>query len=340
MAFFRYFTVISYWILTVLWSFIFVFYIRKIINRKLGSKLLFTLLTILAIDSFRTLFESLYFGFWFTSLEGFLPESIHAVLVRPENVFIPKSINVIAALLIIVILLKHWIPEELAERKRDMAHTEELKGEIDRRKAIERKLMKNEEQLMEAQKQAQLGYYVLNINEMKWSSSIVLDEIFGIDDDYTRDYEGWVNLLHPEDRDMMISYLEKFVLSEHEEFNKEYRIVNLRDRKTVWIHGIGHLKFDGDGSLYEMFGTIQDVTEHKKLITDLEDALQNIKILGGLIPICSKCKNVRDDKGYWEHLESYIDRHSDMSFSHSLCPKCAKELYGDEKWFGRMTEED
>ena len=56
-------------------------------------------------------------------------------------------------------------------------------------------------------------------------------------------------------------------------------------------------------------------------------ALGNIKTLSGLLPICASCKKIRDDKGYWNQLESYIKEHSDAVFSHGICPDCAKQLY-------------
>jgi DNA-binding response OmpR family regulator len=58
-----------------------------------------------------------------------------------------------------------------------------------------------------------------------------------------------------------------------------------------------------------------------------------IKTLRGLIPICSNCRKVRDEKGLWEQLEAYVERHSGTKFSHSLCEKCADELYGDQDWY-------
>ncbi|MCK4513990.1 MAG: hypothetical protein KAU31_01970, partial [Spirochaetaceae bacterium] len=61
----------------------------------------------------------------------------------------------------------------------------------------------------------------------------------------------------------------------------------------------------------------------------LEEALQNAKILRGLLPICSVCKKIRDDEGYWSQLETYIDAHSEAKFSHGICPDCAKKLYPD-----------
>ncbi|HOU85991.1 MAG TPA: hypothetical protein PK158_14210 [Spirochaetota bacterium] len=66
-------------------------------------------------------------------------------------------------------------------------------------------------------------------------------------------------------------------------------------------------------------------------INRLEEASRNIKILSGLIPICSSCKKIRDDAGYWHQIEKYIKEHSDAVFSHGLCPICAKELYPDMK---------
>lgn len=67
--------------------------------------------------------------------------------------------------------------------------------------------------------------------------------------------------------------------------------------------------------------------QREQLIGELEAALARIKTLRGLLPICSYCKSIRDDKGYWNHLETYIGDHSDAEFSHSLCPRCLEELY-------------
>ncbi len=58
-----------------------------------------------------------------------------------------------------------------------------------------------------------------------------------------------------------------------------------------------------------------------------------LKTLRGLIPICSRCKDIRDDKGSWKRIEAYIEKNSAALFSHSVCPKCTKELYGDEDWY-------
>jgi DNA-binding NtrC family response regulator len=65
----------------------------------------------------------------------------------------------------------------------------------------------------------------------------------------------------------------------------------------------------------------------EKLIHELQDALAEIKTLRGILPICSSCKKIRDDEGYWHQVEVYIRDHSEAEFSHGLCPKCAKKLY-------------
>ncbi|MBN1103098.1 MAG: hypothetical protein JXL84_06770 [Deltaproteobacteria bacterium] len=69
--------------------------------------------------------------------------------------------------------------------------------------------------------------------------------------------------------------------------------------------------------------------KREKLIRELQDALARVKLLSGLLPICSSCKRIRDDKGYWTRIESYVRHHSEADFSHGICPECAKKLYPD-----------
>jgi phosphoserine phosphatase RsbU/P len=59
----------------------------------------------------------------------------------------------------------------------------------------------------------------------------------------------------------------------------------------------------------------------------LETALGEVKKLSGLLPICANCKKIRDDQGYWHQVENYIKEHSDVDFTHALCPSCMSELY-------------
>jgi PAS domain S-box-containing protein len=68
-------------------------------------------------------------------------------------------------------------------------------------------------------------------------------------------------------------------------------------------------------------------SEREQLIIQLQEALEKVKLLSGIIPICSSCKQIRDDEGYWHQVEAYIKTHSEAEFSHSICPDCAERLY-------------
>lgn len=67
----------------------------------------------------------------------------------------------------------------------------------------------------------------------------------------------------------------------------------------------------------------------KARTAELEKAFAKIKVLSGIIPICSSCKKIRDDTGYWQQVEEYISEHSDAEFSHGICNDCLKKLYPD-----------
>ena len=69
--------------------------------------------------------------------------------------------------------------------------------------------------------------------------------------------------------------------------------------------------------------------EREELIQELQDAFAKIKVLSGFIPICASCKKIRDDQGYWNQLEAYIQSHTEAQFSHGICPDCATSLYSD-----------
>jgi hypothetical protein len=71
---------------------------------------------------------------------------------------------------------------------------------------------------------------------------------------------------------------------------------------------------------------------------NLQEALEQVKKLSGLLPICASCKKIRDDKGYWNQIETYISNHSEADFSHGLCPVCQDEMYGEEDWYKRQNK--
>lgn len=91
---------------------------------------------------------------------------------------------------------------------------------------------------------------------------------------------------------------------------------------------------DANGNPLGFCGIGRDITDRKhaeeereRLILELRDALSKIRILSGLLPICSSCKKIRNDDGYWEQLEVYISERSEADFSHGMCPECTKKWY-------------
>ena len=75
---------------------------------------------------------------------------------------------------------------------------------------------------------------------------------------------------------------------------------------------------------------VKDKTaELRRNNAELRRALENVKILSGFLPICASCKKIRDDEGYWQRVEEYISAHSEVVFSHGICPECAEKLYPD-----------
>lgn len=73
--------------------------------------------------------------------------------------------------------------------------------------------------------------------------------------------------------------------------------------------------------------SIRYAIERHKLVLNLQQALNEVRTLRGFLPICSNCKKIRNDKGYWQAVEVYVQEHSDAQFSHGICPECLKKLY-------------
>jgi PAS domain S-box-containing protein len=117
--------------------------------------------------------------------------------------------------------------------------------------------------LNESQKAGFIGSYNANFIKDYWQSSETLDKIFGIDKNYDRRISGWFNIVHPEDRNMMNDYLVNEVIPNQKNFEKEYRITRINDNLTRWVYGLGNTRFDEKGNITEMYGTIQDITDHK-----------------------------------------------------------------------------
>ncbi len=148
--------------------------------------------------------------------------------------------------------------------------------DITERKQIEQKLRENQKMLLEAQFIAGLGSYVLELPSGIWSSSQVLDQLFGIDDTYPRTIEGWAALIHPDDQQLMADYFANEVVGKRQRFNKEYRIIRPRDQAERWVHGQGELAISAQDLVLSMHGTIQDITERKRTEQSLREQTQEL----------------------------------------------------------------
>lgn len=135
--------------------------------------------------------------------------------------------------------------------------------DITARKQAEERLRESEKILRQSQEVAQLGSYDLDVMGDKWTSSPILDNIFGIDEAFSRTAAGWESIIHPEYHLEMKNYFKTKVLGAGRAFDKEYTIVRQNDGEKRWVHGLGTLDFDDEGRPIRMTGTIQDVTDRK-----------------------------------------------------------------------------
>ena len=115
-------------------------------------------------------------------------------------------------------------------------------------------------------------------------------------------------------------------------YDTEFKIRNATTGQIVDVHS----RAEFDSTSRKVFGIVQDISERKrvevereKLILQLESAIEHVKTLKGIVPICASCKKIRDDPGFWEQVEAYVSRHTEAQFSHGLCPGCIETLYPD-----------
>mgnify|MGYP001574847132 CR=1 FL=1 len=158
--------------------------------------------------------------------------------------------------------------------------------------------------------------------------------------------------LYPAAKDSLFSTNESKKIAElsiqSEIFAREREIELLKKEKIISDLNLEKQKYESDlviGAVVFLFIVIlflyyntrrikqskilveQKNDELKILNSELQERVDQVKLLSGLLPICSNCKKIRDDKGYWEQLEGYISKHSEATFSHGICPDCAQILY-------------
>lgn len=285
MKLFTLLTPVIYWILILLWTFIFLFYLKSRRKRSSTDKLTIILFTILAIDSLRTLIESLFFGAWYTALAGMIPSAIHEFLVRPEIVFIPKFLNLVVAIIIISILLYRWIPQEASEKKHFQDLLEERTAELERsnrelqkgiieretaeKKTIETKLFY--ESIIES---VQDGIWVTNNEDIIFYANTAMEKIAGV----SRTYIEGKHILKdfpPETTGELSSY---YLRAKKEQIPVWYDIqVKTPDNRNTWQNGWVIPRYS-QGEYQGIICSIRDVTKQKEVEERLIQNENNLSI--------------------------------------------------------------
>jgi PAS domain S-box-containing protein len=156
-----------------------------------------------------------------------------------------------------------------------------------------------------------------------------VEQITGYTEEEYRAIGDWGATVHPDDRERDDRDFHK--LLNNEKVVSEIRTFR-KDGSIRWMKIYAHPIWDEKAhKVVGISGAVQDITEQKRaeeeresLIGELKTALENVKTLGGLVPICAHCKKIRDDKGYWNQLEKYLGEHTDAKLTHGLCPDCSK----------------
>jgi PAS domain S-box-containing protein len=199
-------------------------------------------------------------------------------------------------------------------------------------------LRASEEQLSRVLEGSEEGFWEWSSVTAVLTVSPRFSELFGRRD--IHDLETWGACVHAEDRGATGEAWYAHQRGEAERFDVEYRVPR-SDGGMRWVHARGRaVELDLTGRPLRVAGTVLDITERRETQARLEQALtenqrhveellaalQQVKTLSGLLPICAWCKKMRDDDGFWMQVEAYLSRHTDARFTHGMCPDCAAKM--------------
>jgi len=145
-------------------------------------------------------------------------------------------------------------------------------SDITEKYITEANLLTNERFLKETQIISKLGTYTFDIKLNRWSSSEVLDSIFGIKSDFDKSFSGWESVIHPEWQTSMNDYVINYVINGRNKFDKKYKVIRQSDGEERWVHGLGELIFDNGNQPIKLIGTIQDITDRKNAAIALRES--------------------------------------------------------------------
>lgn len=197
--------------------------------------------------------------------------------------------------------------QELTDRLREKEAL--LSQEIEKRKAVEKKLDKTRETLKQALREMPVIIFVTDDD-----GSLVF---FNREFERTSGYDAEDLADNPEILQLLFQIDEHDVPAEPEASGEwSFRSKDGSEKFVYWSSISEYPPIPG----WKSWKVGVDITE-------LKAAQAKVKVLSGLLPICANCKKIRDDKGYWNQIEGYIRDHSEAEFSHGICPTCARKLY-------------
>ncbi|MBU0728475.1 MAG: PAS domain S-box protein [Proteobacteria bacterium] len=207
--------------------------------------------------------------------------------------------------------------------------------DITHRKEIENSLKQSEEKFRTVSDFTYAWEYWMDTEGNLMYVSPSCKRISGYEpEDFLKNKKLFESIILPDDRQKFKEHIEK-ELDSVDVCTRTFRIITMSG-ETRWISHICQPVYNAAGECVGRRASNHDITERKQveeereqLIQKLKEALDKVKVLSGFLPICSSCKMIRDDKGYWNQIESYIRDHSEAQFSHSICPDCARKLYPD-----------
>jgi PAS domain S-box-containing protein len=212
-------------------------------------------------------------------------------------------------------------------------HQIELQMQNDELRRIQGELEKTRDRYSNLYDFAPLGYFSLSEKETIEEVNLAGATLLGIERSALIE-KPFFRFVLRDDRDIFYKLQQRLLETEKPQ-SCELRLVKKDGHEFCARLDCMVIKNKGDG-LRQIRAAVSDITDRKqaeeqrdRLISELQKALSEVKTLRGFLPICSHCKNIRDDKGYWSKIESYIHQHSDAEFSHGICPECAKKYYPD-----------
>jgi len=201
--------------------------------------------------------------------------------------------------------------------------------DITERKQTEEALRAAHDRLRHAEEFARFGHWEFSLDERIICASDGAARVYGFSNTEIP-LSVVQDCVLPEYRPSLDHAL-RDLIEQNVPYDQEFKIHRVSDGEIVHVHS----KAEYDVQTRMVFGVVQDITERQLieeerelLIEELQHAIEQVRTLKGIVPICTACKKIRDDRGYWEQVEAYVARHTDAQFSHGICPECAKKLYG------------